>query len=74
MKDKILLKTLLTIVTLITIVFLPLWVGPETGKDGVFSLVVEWFAGALALFASLVVIYLLYGLVMAIYDLWNDII
>jgi hypothetical protein len=73
MKDKILLKTLLTIVTLITIVFLPLWVGPETGKDGV-SLVVEWFAGALALFASLVVIYLLYGLVMAIYDLWNDII
>jgi hypothetical protein len=74
MKNTKLLKALLTIVTAFVIIFLPLWVGPEIGKGTILDLIVEWFMGLIMLVAAAIVIYIIYFIITAIYDLWDDII
>ena len=74
MKDKILLKILLTIVTIFVIIFLPLWVGPETGEGKIIELIAEWVTGLLILIASAIATYIAYFIVISIYDLWDDMI
>jgi len=74
MENKNLLKVLLTILTIVLIVVVPIWVGPGMIDGKKIHMLFEWVIGFLELLLTAVVIFLLSGVFYAIYEIWDDII
>jgi hypothetical protein len=74
MENKKLIKVLLTILTVIVIVVLPIWIGPSKIDNKAIPLILEWALGSgLTVTAALgmaIVGYIGY----IIYDFWSEII
>jgi len=74
MENKTLMKLLLTILTVIAIVVLPIWVGPSKTDNASIPLIGEWAMG------TLIIVSVAGGMVIVgyigsmIYEFWNDII
>jgi hypothetical protein len=74
MENKKLIKVLLTILTVIVIVVLPIWIGPSKIDNKAISLILEWALGfgitVAAALGMAIVGYIGY----IIYDFWSEII
>ena len=74
MKNTPLVKTLLTILTIVLAIVVPILVGPEKIADNKLCLLCEWFFGLLRLIGIAIVGCIVWYIFFAIYDLWDDII
>jgi hypothetical protein len=74
MKNINLLKILLTIVTIATIIFFPIWIGPETMGGDKICLFCEWFLGVLRLIGIVLAGGIVCWVFSVVYDFWNQII
>lgn len=74
MKNTKLLKALLTILTIVSVIVIPIWIGPEKMADNKLCLFCEWFFGLLKLIGITVVGCITYWIFSSVYDLWDDII
>jgi hypothetical protein len=74
MKNKHLFKIFLTILTIATITFLPIWVCPEVIVGKKSGLFIEWFFGLIKLIGIIIIGYFIYLLFSSIYELWDELI
>jgi len=70
MKNTTLIKVLLTILTIVLAIVIPIWIGPET-ED---SLPLEWTVGVLALIGEIILIAIVSWIFREIYNIWSKII
>jgi hypothetical protein len=68
------LKVLLTILTIVLAVIVPIWIGPETIDGEKNSIILEWAIGALKLIGILVVIVFIVWVFYGVYSLWDEIV
>jgi hypothetical protein len=68
------LKVLLTILTIVLAVIVPIWIGPETIDEEKNSIILEWAIGALKLIGILVVIVFIVWVFYGVYSLWDEIV
>lgn len=68
------LKLLLTILTIVLAVIVPIWLGPEAIDGEKNSIILEWAIGALNLIGILVAIVFIVWVFYGVYSLWDDII
>lgn len=74
MENKKLIKLLLTILTVIAIVVLPIWVGPSKIDNVSISLIGEWGMGNLIIVSAVGGMVIVRYIGSMIYEFWNDII
>ena len=70
MKNTTLIKVLLTILTIVLAIVIPIWIGPET-ED---SLPLEWTVGVLVLIGEIILIAIVSWIFREIYNIWSKII
>jgi hypothetical protein len=74
MENKKLLKILLTILTVIVVVALPIWVGPSKIDNRSVPLILEWAIGLVTTVAAALGVTIVGYIGHMIYDFWNGII
>jgi hypothetical protein len=72
MKRNLLIFSLV-VLSLLLCVGLPIWIGPDLTKYGlVIGLLAEWFCGAIAIVFITVCIYICYGAIYSIWELFDE--
>lgn len=74
MKNTKLIKILLTVLTIVLAIVIPIWVGPESINGTKTWLIIEWFFGMLKIVGMIVVGYIAWYIFSIIYELWDDLI
>ena len=74
MENKKLIKVLLTILTVIVIVVLPIWIGPSKIDNKAIPLILEWALGFVITVAAALGMAIVGYIGYIIYDFWSEII
>lgn len=72
MEYKELLKKLLTVSTIVLVVVVPIWIGPETFVEKNLNLLEEWVLGAVRLVLIVLVVVFVCYIFSKVYEFWDD--
>lgn len=73
-QNIVILKVLLTILTIVLAVIVPIWIGPETIDGENNSIGLEWTIGAIKLIGIFLVMIIIGFIFYGVYSLWDEIV